>query len=201
MSNGKIIVAVTIGSVNLSTSGGTLSCFKLDRPFKRDSILSVAKGSRTSYRESTGAPRGGKFMTTAIPLEDGDVVMVQGRRTQNGLILSDAVMFFRARSTGPLTSLLFKPPEGQHFLGRRLEAFQGRGDLLSLDQMTALGYQVPRKFVDTYLQEEEIEELFDTETIGQGSVPTPEFATVATEDGLKVVAMAREPARRIRVRR
>lgn len=201
MTQNKIVVAVTIGSVNLSNSSGTLSCFRVDRPFSRESIFSIARGINTRYRDSTGNARGGKFTTTSIPLDEGTVVMVQGRQTRNGVHHADGVIFFRARNSGPLLDILYKPPVGQHYLGERLEAFQGRGDILSCDPLYALGFQVPQRFVDTYMNEDEVEELFSSSVLSQGQLPVPEFATVATSEGLKVVAMAREPTRRLRVRR
>jgi hypothetical protein len=82
-----------------------------------------------------------------------------------------------------------------------IEAFIGRGDVLALDDLADYGIKLRSGTISTYLNQEEIDELFSVDTLAPGE-DRPVMVTVPAKEGSVVrVPLCPTPGRRIRIRK
>lgn len=198
-------VKICYGKINLAKASLTLGSFKVSPPFARASSSTtgvIDKLSRTSQSATPYPECGGGFSTMMVTHPEGSVLMLQAGRTRNGARVADGCILIRTRNTGPFLQIrCILPTDHESLLGDRIICFEGRGDILSVEELKTLGIEVPRSWVLGFMNKEEIDELFIVDQITPGTCGRPEFIRVATSNGVRVQAIAPEPQRRMRVRR
>ena len=198
-------VTVTFGKANFERAMATLAAFLVAASWDRSTAINYGRVNPRDkvWYPATNDPEHGKgFTSVKIEYEEGSILLFQARRTRGGMTIADAGVFVRLRSSAPLISLLAAlPPSVESMLGDNIMAFQGRGDILSVDELRTLGIEVPRSYVSIYMDEDEVEERFSTREIASATVERPTFVRVATTTGTKAQAVAADPIRRVRLRR
>lgn len=198
-------IRVAFGKVNLSQASFTLASFRVTPPFDRDSAANTGRVDvkATQYSEATLHPSvGGGFTSKVVSHDEGTVILLQSSRTRNRVRVADGAIFLRLRSTAPkimVRSILPTGPES--ILGDRFIAFIGNADVLTLEELKALGYEIPNKWANGFMQDDEIAELFMTEVLAKETAARPTFVRIATSTGVEVRAIQPERARRLRIRR
>ncbi len=198
-------VKLTAGKINLSRSSQTLTSFKVTEPFSKVFASSSGKTGpgKKSYAKSTAHPElGGGFTTADVLHPEGTIVLLQAMRTRNGAGYASAGLFLRLRSHAAMLAIKSVLPTGpESLLGDQILAFSGCADLISVEELRTLGIEVPRSYVNNYMEQEEVDELFSIQVIRAESQPAPSMVRIATSKGVVTKAVASEPVRRIRVRR
>ncbi len=201
----SVITKLTFGRLNLSNALYSLASLRVVPPFARDSAANAGRVDlkATQYAAGTIHPEiGGGFTTKTVEHEEGTVILLQASRTRNRVRVADGGLFLRIRKSAPrlmIRSTLPTGPEG--VLGSNLIAFAGNADVLTREELRALGYEIPRGWVSGYMQEDEINELFTVDELVRGTAPRPTFMRVATSSGVSVLAVQAERPRRLRIRR
>lgn len=198
-------ITVSFGKVNLATALHTLASFRVTPPFVRDSAANTGRVDvqGTQYAAATRHPEvGGGFTTKSVAHDEGTVILLQASRTRNRMRTADAGLFLRLRSSAPKIMVRTVLPTGpESVLGDRFISFIGNADILTLEELKALGFEIPRGWVSAYMQEDEIGELFLFEELAKQTAPRPTFVRIVTANGVEVRAIQPERARRLRIRR
>jgi len=201
----SLSIQMSFGRVNLSDALYSLACLRVTPPFARDSAANTGRVNvkATQYTEATRFPEiGGGFTTKTVEHDEGTVILMQASRTRSRVRVADGGLFLRMRSGASkimVRSILPTGPES--VLGSNLISFVGNADVLTREELRALGYDLPRGWVSGYMQPDEIAELFTVTELAKGAAPRPTFIRVATSTGVEVRAVQPERSRRLRIRR
>lgn len=196
-------VKVAYGKVNLKDAGGTLGCFRIEPPFQRMPAAQVGRrhGNPSSQPASIYPAAGGGFTTSNVGFDDGTVIMIQASRTRARMRYADGVIFLRLREQAAYIIVKNLLPTGRDsLLGDQFVAFAGCADVIGVDELKSMNFEVPR-MLNGYLEQDEIDLLFRVETIREAITPAPSLVRVATSRGVELKAMATEPVRRLRLRK
>lgn len=198
----KVEVAVATGSANFPGTGATISCQRVTAPFKRDSA--ITSGARVGYQEFPVAalPQRGALHRFVVSHAEGTLLMLQSRWLRNAAPIRDGAVFLRLRATGPLWRIAAKLPlSAENVVGDTFVAFEGRADVLTIEDLTKAGIVVPSSYEKRFMSPEEVDECYVFDRLSDEIRPRPVLRTVASADGTKVVEMAAAPARRMTFRR
>ena len=205
MDGSLVNIQIAFGACNLQRSGATLTCLKVEQDFTKKSAAQagvVDPKSRSWHQATRNKDSGKGFTSQRVSFAEGTVVLMQARRTSGGSPMADGGVFIRLRNSGPLIMLGLKLPIGpEGLLGDQFQAFVGRGDILTAEELWELEYELPNDYVSHYMSREEVDELFKVSELSPAASKRPAFGKVYTSTGPKVALTAPEPVRRLRARR
>ncbi len=198
-------VTLTYGKVNLKHQSASYAALIVSPPFQRPSAVTAGvpvKGSRQRSAVSNWEGNGG-LVHEKVMHAPNSVILLQVSWKRNGANLRDASVFIRLRPSAALLTITASLPTGQDSqLGDRAVMFIGRGDIMDSEELKVLGIEVPRSYVSTFMNAEEIEECFEVVEALPEKAPRPVIARIATGAGeVKLTEMPVAPRRRLRIRR
>ncbi len=200
----KILVDLTYGRANYTTSNTSFACLKVVAPFARTSAANAGRkvpGTKTWQMAGANAKHGG-FSRERVEHSVGTILLLQGTKMSGGLPVSEGAIFVRLRTTGPMYEVYGKLPTGpQNVIGDEVVIATLRGDLMSLNDLQVAGIEVPRIFRQRFLQADEITEMLSVSMIQPEIKPRPQLVPIATETGLEYQEVAQTAARRLRFRK
>lgn len=192
------------GSVVLATRSVTFNPMRMQAPWQRDSAIESGRqrmGTKSWHAAAHTKTEKG-FFTYQVEHNDGTVVMLVARATRNGVNYAEGTLFVRLRESAPPLRVNLTLPTAPRvtILGDTFTVFQGRGDIMQPEELRILGFQIPQKYQIAQCNPQEIADLFEWESIGQGA-PKPVFQATTNSDGqVRVIATAERPVRGIRRR-
>lgn len=195
------VISVGYGKENFQSSSVSLAAYCLGPSFVRSLPGRVYKreGSVQAYPATRFPDINGTLYVDTIRVPDGQLFLVQSSHKRHGAGIRDGAFFFRTRQTASLYLVQAAlPAAAESMNGTRFPVLNGRGDILSPDEAVAEhGLELPRNFIRTWCDEEQIAECFVFHITQEGAerpptslVQTPDGGTVAVED----------PTRRRRIR-
>lgn len=198
-------VKLTYGKINLSSQSQRLSVWRVKPPFNVESATTTGRKLNTYSSRSqsaTSSPDGGGFTTMTVEHDIGTVIKLQASRTRNSRAAADGWLFLRLRASAPRLQVLLSLVHGREsLLGENLIIFEGNADVLTEEELDVLGFHVPGRKRATYMNPDEVAELFQVTELTAGTASRPVYSRIATAAGVTVAAVAAEPVRRIRMRR
>lgn len=205
MSEKQVQIRVAFGAIVLKGKSATLATFKLQRDLERVSALQSGRSdpkTRSFLQSTTSKDYGKGFTQGNVAHDEGTIIQIQGRRTLGGVPTADQIMFMRLRADAPLYIIKLKLPlDPTSMLGDTMMAFTGRADILTFEEMRAMGYDIPRQTKSQYMDPEELDEVYEINEASPATGARPVFTQIATAKGVQVVEVAAPPERRIRIRR
>lgn len=200
----KVTICAAFGTMNFRSTRGVLNFFKVTAPFSKQ--FGVAVGGATTQIPVSHCPRVHGYITRLLncSVDTGEVYLVQGSRDVNGSRVLDGAVFVRPRVGADFICVTYKAPPSPDSIieNNELTAFMGPADIMSVEELERLGFVIPRGFRSTYLDEEEIDELFSVKVVVPGQVSKPVLAVATNESGEKVVMeVAAKPRRIVRLAR
>ncbi len=148
---------------------------------------------------NTGSDEYGAWFSKKYESKDGVVMALQARTTRNGLRYNDGIVFVALRDTGPLLSIQVNLCPDRKAMLESISVFQGRGDVLSFGELSDYGIELYPSYVNTHMNPEELEELFDIRTLTPGGEKP--VTVEVTKGGRKTrVHVVPVKSRRIRIR-
>ena len=78
--------------------------------------------------------------------------------------------------------------------------FQGRGDLMSLDELEEAGSVPTKGWIEGFMEPDEIAQCFDIREMDGEQAPKPKLERITNLSGEEVTLQSAQPSRRIRVR-
>ena len=140
----------------------------------------------------------GAFYTKTVEHRAGEILLLQGSWKRKSLPVRDGAVFIRLRQSGAHWSIAFKVPmEQQNRIGATALAFEGTGDIMSADELQALGLTVPGSYVNKFMQDEEVDECFELRKLREETSPRPSLIAVVDNGVTKVVEAPSAPKRRM----
>jgi hypothetical protein len=205
MFNGKVSCMCGYGKATLSTSTTTLSAYRVQPPFARDSLVTSGMRNRgTSSMHNVGqhGEINGRMYMDTVWHDPGTIVLLTASKTFRGITQSDGGILLRLRVGAAHLNIQAALPTGlDNYLGPSFCMFSGCADLLSVEEADVLGIRIPRGYIEKFFDPEQIEERFSVTEIAAETIPRPEFMVVATPTGTKIKEVAHAPSRRIRIRK
>jgi hypothetical protein len=145
--------------------------------------------------------RHGQWYRHALIAEDGVILFFTGSAYVSRRPMYDAGAIIRLRQSGPFQRVRFVLPTEPSATFQSLPMFTGRGDLLTPKELEELGYAINRGQIDTFFDEEELEEALIVEELGAAIEDKPTLMTVRQNDGSEsVLEVPSAPKRRLRRR-
>jgi hypothetical protein len=197
------VISVGYGKENWTDQGVRIAGFHVTKPFNRGfpSKARKRRGNTQTFPASEFPEINGTLFLDTLECEEGDVIMIQTTRTWRGARAADAAVFYRVRASGPMSVCHVKLLAEIGRLNQdQFTVFQGRADRLTQKDLRVLGYDIPPGWRDAYMDDAEIEEIYDFSTLDGGQSPKPTFERVENSAGeVKVVTVERS-RRRIRIK-
>lgn len=197
-------ISIGFGKTSFSRSSVSLSAHAVEAPFARQfpSKVYSRRGKLQSFPASQYPDINGTMYldTLEIP-NDGGIIMLQNSHRMRGSPIRDGAVWLRLREQGPaLTVTAILMPSHESLLGERFLCFQGRADLISLEDAAESGIQPGPSWVDGFMQEDEIAACFEIHELSPELSPKPKLERVRTMSGGEVTLTVSQPGRRIRVK-
>jgi hypothetical protein len=200
----KQLISVGFGKQSFKTSSASLSAFVVEPEFVQ--TLPSKRFSRqgncqrfpvSAYPEINGY----LYLDSVASVPDGTVIMVRASHRFHGTPLRDGAIFIGLRSGGPMLSINAKLPSAAEMtISSTFLVFQGRGDLLSLEDLSIHGIVPYKNFITAYMDDEEVGECYTVVETAPAIEGKPRYEKAETRDG-ELVVVASKPARRISIRR
>lgn len=200
----KIVVDLSFGRANYATSSTSLACMKVTAPFARISASSSGRKLPGTKVYTMAGPQGsnGGFTRERVEHANGTILLLQVTRMSRGIRVAEGAIFVRLRDTGPMYEVYgILPTSHQNVIGDEVSFAVFRGDLMTVDQLTVAGIEVPRQFRDRFLQADEIQETLVVAELQPEIKPRPQLVAIATDTGIVHQEIAAAPARRMRFRK
>lgn len=196
-------ICIGYGKANFDTSSVVLATFVVAPEFYRafPSTKMPQRGRFQRFPVTQYEDVGGVLMLNTLGAENGAVLLMQSQHRFRGASSKDGAVFIQIRDTGPNYTVTAKLPTNRESLvGESFVMFQGRGDLLSLEELAELNIVPTKSWVDGFLNPEEVEQCFDIRELQPELSVKPRFEKVLTLSGKEVILTAQAPTRRVRVR-
>lgn len=192
---------VGYGKANFKTRSIVLTAFIVEAPYKRTLVSKrYQKVGKTIVQQATSTPDiGGFFFTEHVEVPEGSVVQLQGSLRANGMPSADAAIFIRVRNGGSALLISSQVPQGGYVNSHVV--FSGHGDLLGSDELSSLGIEPPRGFVSTFMDRDEIEEVFTIREVAPAKEAPPKMEVRVTDSGERIAINVASAPRRMRIRR
>lgn len=198
------LVSVGFGKQSFSASSASFSAFVVTPEFKKElpSKAIGRQGNVQSFPASAYPEVNGSMYVDSIPgVVDGTILLLQASQKQRATPIRDGAIFIHARTTGPMLAIRARMVAARESrLDSEFLVFQGRGDILTGDDLATYGIVPYANYLRTYMDADEIAECYTIEVMGAESAPRPSIETATTRDG-EVVALTPRPGRRRTLRR
>lgn len=192
------------GKVTLKTNSATLAAFKVEPTFDRVlASKALTKVGQTIRVPVSDKPQfDGWLYQDSINVPDGTILAVQLQVRSNASPIRDGAVFILARHDAPMLLITAHLPTapGASLQAATHTAFSGRGDILSIDDLSTYDIVPGINYCRAFGQEDEISECFSIEEIATGK-EKPVLERVVNSKGDVVVFNTTHATRRIRIRR
>lgn len=198
------LISIGFGKETFSSTSASLSAFVVEVPFTR--TLPSKKYTRQGQCQKFAVSEhpmvnGYMYMDSIAGVPEGTVVLLQASHRHRACPLRDGAMFIATRATGPLLGVWARLPSAvEATLAREFLVFQGRGDILTLQEVQDRGIAPPKNYKNGFMDPEEIEECYRIEVIAPPLEEKPRYERVQGREGESVVVRAR-PGRKLSLRR
>lgn len=201
------IIQLVHGSQTFKKASSKVNVFimRADGTNKRDfpnKQLSSIKGSSTQTPAALdGYADHGKWYGTRFESKEGAILMLQASTTFQGSPYNNGCLLLSLREEAPLIKVDVITTPNTNATYQLVPAFSGKADILPVEEAKDYGIVMPKNFINNYFDEEELEELFDINTLTEGT-RRPELIAVRNAKGEeRKVSVVKEEGRRVRIRR
>lgn len=198
------LVSIGFGKETFSTSSASLSAFVVEPPWTR--VLPSKKFKRQGTLQRFPVSQypdinGYMYLDSVGDIPDGTIILLQSSQRYRATPLRDGAIFIRLRSTGPAIAIRASlPSAAESTLTGGFLAFQGRGDILAVDELGTYGIEPYKNYLSAYTDEEEVAECYTIQVISPEIEGKPSFDTVKTPEG-EVIVVRAKARRKMSIRR
>lgn len=198
------LISVGFGKESFKATSASLAAFVVEPEFIRTlpSKKFKRQGSCQRFPASLYPEINGYFYLDSITgVPDGTVILLQASQRHNANPIRDGAIFIGLRSTGPLLSIQASLPSAiESTLTDGCIAFQGRGDILKIGELSLYDIVPNKNYLNGYTDPEEIAECYHITVLAAETEGRRTFGAETTRDGEVVLVNQRAP-RRISLRR
>lgn len=193
-------ITVGFGSSNYSGASGSWLAVEVNAPFDFLAASKAFEKASSVQVVPCGLLASNKCMFSArMCAGDGAVLLLQAQHNLRGIRRRQASIMIRLRSTGPM--LLVKGamvPSAQSCIGANFILFEGRGDILTVEEAKAVGIHPRPSYCAEYFYPDDIAACFVVDTLVPAQAEKPELITIKTASGeVKPIAVSAPPRRRM----
>lgn len=200
------VVSVGFGKENFATRNLSVRAWQVQGPWSltQPSKHLKRQGQMQTFPASQYPDINGKMYLDSVRAPDDTIMMIQASRRQTmgaGRVpdLTDAALILRTRTTGPMLNVqVFLPEANESLNGGQFLVFQGRADILSAEESELYGIYPGNAFIEHYMDEYEVGELFKITEISTG---TPKQKLEVAQVGDETVVLPARATRRVVRRR
>lgn len=196
-------VLVGYGKVTYPYNSATLASFVVTPEFTREaSTKKLLKTTKTIVVPATTTPKNDGYMyIDKLDAPDGCILLCQLQVRSLGASVRDGAVFIRVRESGPLISVTANLPlGGQPECPETHAAFNGRGDVLDLEDLAVMNIVPSDRYINAFMSEVEIAECFCIEELSSGREGKPIVVQEVNSAGETVMLVAPRARRNIRIR-
>ena len=197
-----VIVSVGYGKENFSTQSASIAVFNVMPDFKREFPSKVFRrqGGLQRYPASQYPEVNGYLFLESMVVPEGAILCIQASHRYRGSPIRDGAVFVRVRNDGPTLLIKAKlPANAEALVSGDFLVFQGKADLMGLDDLAVYGVFPPNNWSGAFLDSEEVLECFIIDEIAKESAPRLAVERVETSDG-EAVIVAKRRTRRLNFR-
>lgn len=198
------LISIGFGKESFKSTSASLAAFVVEPEFIRTlpSKKFKRQGSCQRFPASMYPEINGYFYLDSITgVPDGTVILLQSSQRHNANPIRDGAIFISLRSTGPLLSIQASLPSAiESTLTDGCIAFQGRGDILDVEDLALYDIRPNRNYLNGYTDPEEIAECYHITVLAEETESKRILGTETTRDGEVVMVRQRAP-RKISLRR
>lgn len=196
---------VGFGKAVFDTGSITIAAFVVEEKFTRTFVSKkCAMLAKTSRYPTTNYPDiSGFLFSDTVEAPEGTVICIQASEKMRGKPIRAGALFIRVRAQGAAMLVTCHiPHNGKCTLASHDHiVFSGRGDILSLDDLEALGMAPHSGYVSSFMDEEELAECYAIQVVSPEVAPAPVAEVHIAASGDKIVLNVATPMRRVRIRR
>lgn len=198
-----VTVALGFGKAAFPRASCTVAMLQVEAPFVRS--LATKKLSRKGMQATISSGKlsmDGAFYAGSYEVPEGTILFVQANQTRGGNRIADAVIPLRVRAKGPFISVLAHlPRDARNLIGDSICVFDGRADVLTLEELQALGIEPSPGYINGYMNPEEVEECFMVSVLQPEIEAAPTVVIVTNSSGEAVALKSTAVRRRMRIRK
>jgi hypothetical protein len=198
------LVSIGFGKETFSVSSASLSAFVVEPPFNRTlpSKKFKRQGALQKFPVSNHPEINGyMYLDSVGDIPDGTIILLQASQRYRATPLRDGAIFIHLRATGPMLAVQATLPSAiESTLTGGFLAFQGRGDILAVDELKTYGIEPYKNYITAYTDDEEVAECYTIQVVSPEIEGKPNYDTVKTPDG-EVLVVKAKPRRKMNLRR
>jgi len=198
-------IQVGFGKANFPTASVTIAGFVVEPEFIRTlASKKLGKDGRTIMIPVSDHPQvDGYLYSERIYAPEDTVILIQTSTKQGPIRVRDGSIFVRVREDGAALLITAHIPHHARCTLRDHNhvVFSGNGDILSVNDLSSMGIDVPKNYVNAYMDPEELEETYTVVEIHEAVRSAPKVEVHEKEDGTLVSLKVDAPVRRMRIRR
>lgn len=172
-----------------------------DKELPSTYLTKVSGGSREIPASTDGYAGHGKWYLDNYFSTPGRVIRIQAGNSSNGSPVADGIVLILLRDDAPLIRVRVNLRANRLATYNQLPVFVGRGDVLDLGEYEDHGVVFTERYLRNCANPEEIKELFEVDVLEAGTAKPTMVEVRRPDKSVTKVAVAPEPARRIRMRR
>lgn len=198
------LISVGFGKETFKTSSASLSAFVVEPEFQRTLPSKKYKRQGVCQRFPVSLHpeiNGYLYLDSVMAIPDGTVILLQSSHRYRGSPIRDGALFIACRTTGPMLTVNAQLPSAiESTISGGFLVFQGRGDILTKENLAMHGIRLPSNYANGFLDEEEVAECYTITEMSPGTEGRPRYEKVENRDGEAIVVRSR-PGRKISLRR
>lgn len=198
------LISIGYGKESFATTSASLSAFVVTGDFER--TLPSKKFKRQGNCQRFPASlhpeiNGYLYLDSITQVPDGTIILLQSSHRFRATPIRDGAVILRMRATGPMLTVTATLPSAiESVIAGGFLAFQGRADILDLDELALYDVHPPKNYVNGFLNAEEVAECYTVATMAPESASRPSFEQIEDRYG-NVVLTPTRPGRKLSLRR
>lgn len=197
------LISIGYGKETFATNSASLSAFVVEPEFVRNLPSKVFKrqGHCQRFPASQYPEINGSFYLDSVSVPEGTVIVLQSSHRVKSSSIRDGAIFIALRNDGAMLSISANlPSDKDSLVNGSFLTFQGRGDILNLDELAMFGIVPPKNYINGFLDPEQVEECYTITVMAPAQSSKPVFEKLKDREGNVVLAKQR-PGRKISLRR
>jgi hypothetical protein len=198
-------VGVGYGKAVFASKTLAMTSQRVKAPFIREPAATTGQrqyGNQSARNVGQHGDINGVIYGDRVKHPNGTILMLGASQKTSRAPLADAAVFVRLRAGAPLIAINCRlPVDRANYFGETACLFTGRADIMSVDEVEALGLRIPRSFVERFCEMDEIQQLFDIIEVAPEVIARPSIIAVVTPTGTEVREVSAAPVRRIKIRK
>lgn len=192
------------GRANFTNNSCTLSAFHVEPEFSRQYPAKhfKARAKPQVFPTSSHPQISGYLMLLTLDIPDGAILMLQAQHRANAMPAFDGAVFLKLRESGPNYAISAAIPafRDSKINGNSFVVFQGRADIVGLDELEEMGIKPTRSWAEAFMNAEELEKCYDIRELSGELAPKPKIEVATSLSGKQVTLNVAQAARRVKVR-